>query len=524
MRGELAGARANDQRAHGRAVCPSLPTAARQEARSTPSPRSGRAGGARQRGVEGADAGSTRPALDTEEITVAPHSRPRGGTRSGPSPSGVSRRRTASRSGRLFDVPPSLDRVAVAAPGSDIRGVLRMLGEDPERFERAAQTELRRKTVAWARNCYTPRFRRTKTAISGVTSGGGTNRGERIMRCGRPHAAETEGSGTMQIVQKRCRDRACPGCQDCRAVKLRHELREAVGCRRRTLPVEAWSGRQWFITLTKPKVKHSRDASFDECVRAAAASIRDVLDRWSELTKGNTKLGRDFAARFSGALRALEVTFSRKGDRHGDYVVPYDGYHAHLHVLVEVSPGVDVNAALSWLRKAWCTLVGGSAAAQQGWAPLDDRNIGEIAKYIVKPMREVAGMPNVARGLFEATHRKRLLHGQGTWKSWRKWLQREPAVPRLVCTNDLGAMMRQVNRSGTTGRVLFERFGVDHDGRRIRVQKWVPAALVFDRLMATREAERERARATDPRVYPGLSIADVARRVSARCGEARELA
>ena len=173
-------------------------------------------------------------------------------------------------------------------------------------------------------------------------------------------------------------------------------------------------------------------------------------------------------------MRTIEVTYSRKGDRHGEHVVGFDGFHVHLHLLLELGDDVSEWHAREWLTQRWLELVPGARASAQKILDADMRRIGELTKYVTKPLEDAADIPPVACELFRALHGRRLMHGYGTWKDWKKWgAEHENPLaardPLLRCTVDLGQLLRlTLPGSGSTGTIYFEGFV---DGERVRVRR-----------------------------------------------------
>lgn len=233
-------------------------------------------------------------------------------------------------------------------------------------------------------------------------------------------------------------------------------------------------GKWWFVTLTLPKLPHH--------LCSAREALQRVMDVWAELTKGNTIPGRSFRQFFPGGVRTIEVTFSQKGDRHGDHVVEYDGFHVHLHLLLELGDDVAEWHAREWLLQRWLELVPGASASAQKILDADMRRVGQLTKYVTKPLEDAARLPDIARELFQALHGRRLMHGYGTWKDWKKWDAEDEKPfepdPMLECSVDLGQLLRiTMPGSGCSGGVYFEGFV---RGERVRVRRL--ASDVWDEL------------------------------------------
>lgn len=371
---------------------------------------------------------------------------------------------------------PSADQVAVAPPGSADAFALRMLGVDTDGLEQRAHTNLRRKAVAWAAGLLTP---------------GGTDRGRRIAGCGQVRPAMGAESGQIGLCQLRCRDRACPSCQRARSRQLGHRLRAAVQHRQQQAP----DARLLFVTLTLPKVP------LREC--GATSAVARTMAAWQALSKSNTKRGRAFRERFAGGVRTVEVTFSARGDVHGEHVVEYDGYHVHLHILVELADGTDGEEAVAWLLGEWCgAVVPGAREEAQKVVDLDMQRVGQLTKYVTKPLEDAASRPHIARELFAALHGRRLIHGFGSWKDWKKWVEEDDdgdaGEVLLVGQSSLGEVERQT-RPGLLGRYDYEVVFTGWVGGGV-AERVVPGVDVWDAIEADSRtfAERRRqARAND---------------------------
>lgn len=287
---------------------------------------------------------------------------------------------------------PRAYRAAVATPGSRMFYALASLGMDAQRAELEAYTEQRSRALQW---------------VAGIVTKSGRDRAVAISSCGRPQACMYGGEAC--IGAQRCRDRACPRCARLRSKELAAELRQVADKHRERGRV------LWFVTLTQPKPET------DDPVVSLASS----RDAWRRLTNKKTAIGRKFHSLFSGALRATELTWSPAGAKRKDGSrVPYSGWHAHFHCVVEGGN----RAALRWLLSTWAELVDGSTWAQDAQLA-DDARIGQLCKYIVKPL-ECCPI-HLARRLFEALHGKRMLQGVGSWKGWRDEVVRELEPPLL---------------------------------------------------------------------------------------------
>jgi hypothetical protein len=278
------------------------------------------------------------------------------------------------------------------------------LGVPREQLDRDGMTELRQRAIGWVQGLTTKVTARSRTSKP-------RDRALAIAECGRPTAVYSRGK--YWIAGKACGDRACPRCAFKRSRGLAVEMREVAQRRRahgRTL---------WFVTLTQPKPN----------TLAPAVAIDSAMRAWRRLTNPKTSRGASFHAQFSGCVRAMEVTWSPRGKRRRDgSVVPYDGWHAHFHVLLEGGS----RSSVRWLLDEWSRIVGGNLGAQDAQLA-DDRRIGQLCKYVVKPL--VQDVPvHLCRELFAVLHGRRLCEGLGSWKGWRSEIERPEPQAVLWCT------------------------------------------------------------------------------------------
>ena len=381
---------------------------------------------------------------------------------------------TAER-GRQGTTPTLYESAPVCSGGTGF--ALKTLGREADVFEKHARTALRRKALHWA---------------AGLFTAAGRSRGARIAFCGHLRPAIGAKTGAVGMTQVMCRDRACPACQRLRSLELGHALRGAVEHRQ-----SQGDARLLFITLTVPKLPHSK------C--PAVASLNRLLDYWTKLSRGNSKRGRKFLELFPGGVRTVEVSWSKKGDRYGAHEVLFDGFHVHLHLLAELGAGVRRSRAVAWLVDQWCALTGAKPDAQN-IQDMDVARVGQLTKYVTKPLEDAASRPEIARELFGALHGRRLIHGWGSWKNWKQWAELEPnprAEVLLLAVMDLG-QLEVATRPGLPGRhdtdVVFVGYP---DGDRL--EKSMAAVDVWDAIEAdprtfsekwncVKEIEREKKR------------------------------
>jgi hypothetical protein len=127
-----------------------------------------------------------------------------------------------------------------------------------------------------------------------------------------------------------------------------------------------------------------------------------LLKEWRKLTNR-----RPFKSAVLGYVRAVEVTFSKR---------KFAGWHAHLHVVLEIHPGIERRRAQQVIRRMWCSIVGGDDKAQN-WQRLDAHQIGQVVKYVTKPFE----LPDaLAPTFFDEMARRRLITAGGTWRDFPK--------------------------------------------------------------------------------------------------------
>lgn len=264
-------------------------------------------------------------------------------------------------------------------------------------------------------------------------------RAARVAGCGTLRAAIVEHRVTKTInatgyAADRCRDRLCPRCASMRAHELGHDLRALIEHEHHGR--KAVGTRMFFVTLTQ--VKDSAETPAQALARLHRAWQRTVLKKW--------KAGERLRDVVCGGVRAIELTYSdgKTPNKHG--YIPKEGWHAHVHAIVEASK--NVHAWWPQMRERWLALTGGDGIAQH-CQPLTERRIGQLTKYPVKP--------------FELTHRKqvraialaidgaRLLEGWGRWRGWQgraERLRAQPVAKLRACGTSLAVVLQ--HHAGTT--------------------------------------------------------------------------
>lgn len=343
----------------------------------------------------------------------------------------------------------------VAPLGGLDRGALQLLGLDPARLDGAAATT-HRAAVAFA--LAGVRTTATKRNPDGVS------RGALIRRCSRQHAVKVGASFDVEPIC--CRQRPCPCCARARARRNASAVDKAVRHRRSVL-----SSTFLFATLTQ--VKRPR---WEESPREAVHRLHRA---WRELTNSKTSTGREFHRLFAGGLRTTETTWSpRDAEREHGGKVTFDGYHAHLHILIEVRAGVHRGDAAAWLQRAWMSFCPGSSPIAQVVRPAkfgdleeyetDASDVHQLCKYVSKPLEDVADAPHILRELFSGIHGVRLLAAFGEWHGragvrpgWRALGEDVepsdgPPSPRWVGPS-IGKLLDYATShpEGTTDRVAF---------------------------------------------------------------------
>lgn len=338
---------------------------------------------------------------------------------------------------------------AVAPTGSPSSLAVRELGIDAHRLEAAAATALR-SGVAYA--LAGVRTRPTERHPDGIS------RGALLRHCGKLHAVLQ--GGAFDVDPSCCRQRPCPSCARARARQNAADLTRAMQHRRAV--AEAMF---LFATLTQPKRPR-----FEETPREA---VHRIVRVWQSITNSKTATGREFRRLFEGGLRTTETTYAARGDEreHGGEVA-FSGYHAHLHVLLEVRAGIDRGEAAGWLQREWLAHCDGARASAQCVRPASHEDAAQLCKYVTKPLENAAGRPAILRELFGALHGIRLLQAFGTWMGseargrvgWRELGDEDtdddaPKGTRYVGP-ELGELWswRHTRPEGTTDSVVFRGY------------------------------------------------------------------
>jgi len=228
--------------------------------------------------------------------------------------------------------------------------------------------------------------------LGGLLTREGNRRDHRVAHCGYVVMGVSE-SGRHRWVKLSCRDRACPSCQRQRSAELAEKLRAFWD----TL-TPARQDRCAFVTLTQPQ-RAGEDAG---------AAVDRLLATWRAMTaKGRSAASDYWHQLVEGSIRSIEVT---KGSV---------GWHAHVHVIVELRRGVPSRRA-GEIQKMWLSLCDDATPGAQDARKVDRWRVGQLTKYIVKPFKEADGVcRQEAVALFASLQGRRMLEGTGAWRSWQ---------------------------------------------------------------------------------------------------------
>lgn len=252
-------------------------------------------------------------------------------------------------------------------------------------LDRGAKTDRRARAMGW---------------IEGLTTATGCDRAERVRRCGEVELCYNPRRDVFAWRHRWCRDRACPACQHQRTLRgqagLRQRFEERMG-----LPFEHLG-----VTLTTKKL----DARIEGPKDAAKRHLAKVR----RFTRSQI-----FQDTVTGYARTLEVVWKARGwstrANGSRYFVECDGWHAHTHWCLEVRESLPL-AKLEELRAWWTSNADGlgfeSSEEGQKWQHQDERNVGQLAKYITKPFELP---PDRALVFFRDMAHTKLVASGGTW-------------------------------------------------------------------------------------------------------------
>lgn len=298
-----------------------------------------------------------------------------------------------------------------------------------------------------------PGRRRALRWVAGLLTRNGTPRAFRIAACGRPAACVRDGDWQTAWVHRYCRDRACPACAQQRSRQMAVSLRKCADRRA--------GASLHFVTLTRPRSPHEGPGEAWNAYQRAWEAVRHRPE---------------FKA-LAGGVRVVEVTYADKG------------WHVHCHAIFELKAGtatqrvvcpacegtqrvrLKIRGQWRWhpckscgtkhqpgdgtmpvgladLIRAWAEIVEGSTAAQCA-VPLDERNAGQLAKYLTKQWE----LPDdKARALFSAAVGRRLHNTFGTWRGVSIRLKVDPDARRWW----LGPLLADIEKMHPRSYVHFE--------------------------------------------------------------------
>lgn len=262
-------------------------------------------------------------------------------------------------------------------------------GIDPDLLAHGSRMVDREKALRW---------------VDALPTRGGLDRSHRIQECGwmevcvRPPGVDSDLE--VGYRQRFCRDRACPACAVIRSVTIRDQLREHLVERE-----SGESGDRLFVGLTHPK--------FPVDAESPGHAVTRALKEWAKLRKR-----RPFQRSVAGYVRAVECVWIARGWKHPKggrpYFVKGSGWHAHLHIMLELEPGVCPWRFEAWCRTAWKEIAGASDLGMD-FHDFSDAKIPELAKYITKPFE----LPErYAPTFFREMAGRHLIYGGGTWKHY----------------------------------------------------------------------------------------------------------
>ena len=284
--------------------------------------------------------------------------------------------------------------------------------------------------------------------IAHVLTDRGTHRADRLGRCGALMPARAvlgrardpavgPAAVLYGMAPRHCRDRMCPSCQRSHARKLGRELGEVVEEVKRewTAVLDGALGRGisrdaakrdctslLFLTVTQRKRHIAREP--------LAGAVERLQAAWERLRKRKAWKGM-----VVGGARAIEVTWSPEGEVHhslsdgSKHTVEYDGWHAHIHAVVELAAGVSRSAFLAMFREHWSE--GGIDGRGRAFRPcadavvtkgavvrLDPARVAQVCKYVSKPLQKsYDGHESRLVELAQALDRKRMFNTFGGWHS-----------------------------------------------------------------------------------------------------------
>ena len=264
---------------------------------------------------------------------------------------------------------------------------------------------------------------------------------------------------------------------------MKHKQRkEAAQVRRYFEERQEAGGRFIFATFTQPKKVHAEER--------AAPSLNRLLKSFRRMTNAKYATGREFHTYFVGGLRACETVWSARGNRTKDNtVVAFDGWHSHIHAILEVRPpaAIDVQRygeEVAWHRRMenararavgmWLEVCEGAKMQSQKMLDCDVHRVAQITKYLTKPFELRAGE---ARELFLAMKGRRVIEGFGEWRQWRQVELPEDPRPPVELGGETFAEL--VDKAENGGFVHFDVECIAENARVFRVGESIPAAFIL---------------------------------------------
>lgn len=277
-------------------------------------------------------------------------------------------------------------RAAVGAQGTYDGTALVELGFDIDELEREACTP-ERVRIGAALAEY--RTRPTERYPDGMCVR------EIIYACG--HRCTAKRGGEYLIRAYRCRARPCPRCARAKAMKDGPIMQRFVATR------TGAGATLLAVTLTQLKIRED-DEDAGQAYQRLRASLR-------ALRQHHASFGDRFRQMFAGGNDSFETTYSAEGG-----ATRYTGFHAHVHGLWEVAPGIDPIDAAREVVDMWLVVSGGADPKAQRIKIATPEHARYFAKYATKGMEE-APNPGAIQSLYEGMRGRRLQQAWGTWRA-----------------------------------------------------------------------------------------------------------
>ncbi len=246
--------------------------------------------------------------------------------------------------------------------------------------------------------------------VAQIPTRNGNDRTDRIRSCGWMELCYRPSDGAVGWRSRFCKDRACPCCAINRAREVQAQLRQYLVKRE-----QAGIGPMLFVTFTHPKFAVDRESP--------GQAVTRVLKEWAKF-----RVRRPFRKTVAGYVRAVECVFLRRGWRKTKagrpYFVKETGWHAHLHIAIELKGDHACPIRWqAWAKRAWVEICGGDPKGQD-FQDLTSAKLGQIAKYITKPFE----LPEEwAPIFFQEMAGRRIIQGGGVWADFTKEVIEEGA-------------------------------------------------------------------------------------------------